>query len=57
MEQNDYFIAKIGADTAENEPSKVDGLAAESEKDTVSYLSTKGRPAPLLLGRSGAVLS
>ena len=23
MEHNDYLIAKIGADTAENEPSKV----------------------------------
>ena len=41
MEQNDYLIAKIGADTAENEPSKVWSFAEKSELSTVPYFAPK----------------
>ena len=39
--QNEYLDAKIGVDTAENEPSEV--LAEESEKSSVSNFWTKTR--------------
>ena len=36
-----YFVAKFGVDTEENEPYKVCSFGWKSEKDSISNLSTK----------------
>ena len=46
---NEYFLAKFGVDTEENEPLKFGHLAEKSEKGSISNLSTEVKTLSHLL--------
>ena len=46
MLQNEYLVAKIGVDPAENEPPKVRPARATPAQDTATPAQAQGQPVP-----------